>query len=60
MLGPWNESYQPMADLHITFEHEGGIADYRQELDLDTAVARVEYRVRDVIYTREAFISAVD
>ncbi|MFS8500544.1 MAG: glycoside hydrolase family 95 protein [Caldicoprobacter sp.] len=60
MLGPWNESYQPMADLYIAFEHEGPIADYKRELDLETAVARVEYRIGDVIYTREAFISAVD
>lgn len=60
MLGPWNQSYQPMADLYIAFEHEGDLIDYRRELDLDTAVARVEYRIGDIVYTREAFISAVD
>ena len=60
MLGPWNESYQPLADLYIAIEHEGAVTDYKRELDLDTAVARVEYRVGDAIYTREAFISAVD
>jgi alpha-L-fucosidase 2 len=60
MLGPWNESYQPMADLYIIFEHEDEVLDYRRELDLNTALARVEYRVGGVKYIREAFISAVD
>ncbi|MDN5277607.1 MAG: alpha-L-fucosidase 2 [Clostridiales bacterium] len=60
MLGPWNESYQPMADLYIIFEHEDEVLDYRRELDLHTALARVEYRVGGVTYIREAFISAVD
>ncbi len=30
-IGPWNESYQPMADLYIAFEHEGAVIDYKME-----------------------------
>ena len=35
-------------------------SDYRLELDLDTAIARVRYRVGGVRYTREVFASAPD
>ncbi|NLA52482.1 MAG: glycoside hydrolase family 95 protein, partial [Alcaligenaceae bacterium] len=60
MVGTWNQSYQPMVDLYLDFSHLGDVAEYRRELDLDTAVARVEYRVGDVNYTREFFVSAAD
>ena len=51
------QSYQPLGDLRIAFEHAGPITDYRRELDLDTAVARVSYRAGGVRYTREVFAS---
>jgi alpha-L-fucosidase 2 len=51
------ESYQTLGDLRLWFDHEGTIADYRLELDLDTAVARVTYRLGSVRYTREIFVS---
>lgn len=35
-------------------------ADYRRELDLDTAVATASYTVDGVKYTREVFVSPVD
>ena len=35
------ESYQSLGDLRLTFDHEGAITDYRRELDLDAAIARV-------------------
>jgi alpha-L-fucosidase 2 len=60
MQGPYNESYLPLADLRIDCEHAGEPTDYRRELDLDTAVSRVRYRVRDAEYVREAFASAPD
>ena len=44
---PWRlESYQSLADLRLTFDHEGEITDYQRSLDLDSAVARVSYRAR--------------
>ena len=39
------ESYQSLGDLRLTFEHEGTPADYRLELDIDSAVARLTYRL---------------
>jgi alpha-L-fucosidase 2 len=54
------ESYQSLGDLRLIFDHEGAISDYRRELDLDTAIARVTYRVDGVRYTREVFASHPD
>jgi alpha-L-fucosidase 2 len=54
------ESYQTLGDLRVWFDHEGTPADYRLELDLDAAVARVRYRLGGVEYTREVFASAPD
>jgi len=54
------KAYQPFGDLHLHFTGQTNISDYRRELDLDTAVARVTYRVGGVIFTREAFASYLD
>ena len=51
------ESYQSLGDLRLTFEHEGTPADYRFELDIDSAIARLTYRIGDVRYAREVFVS---
>jgi len=53
-------SYQPFGDLHLHFPGHDKFSDYRRELDLDTAIARVTYTVDGVKFTREAFSSAVD
>ena len=62
MMGkPWRlESYQSLADLRLNFDHEGTIGDYRRELDLDAAVARVTYKLDGVLFTREVFASHPD
>jgi alpha-L-fucosidase 2 len=60
MQGPFNESYEPLGNLRIKFAGTEKAEAYRRELDLDTATARVSYRVDGVDYVREAFISAVD
>jgi alpha-L-fucosidase 2 len=51
------ESYQSLGDLRLTFEHDGTPAEYRLELDIDSAVARLTYRLGTVRYTREVFAS---
>jgi len=53
-------SYEPLADLWLDFQHAAQVADYRRELDLQTGIARVEYRAGEVRWKRETFISAVD
>ena len=58
---PWRlESYQSLADLRLNFDHEGTITDYRRELDLDAAIARVSYKLDGVLFTREVFASHPD
>jgi alpha-L-fucosidase 2 len=53
-------SYQTLGDLLIQFEGEGEPEDYRRELDLDTGIARTEFRRGGVHCVREVFVSAVD
>ena len=62
MMGiPYEQmKYQPLADLLLRFPGHSGATEYRRELDLDEAMARVSYRVGDVTFRRETFISAVD
>jgi len=52
--------YQTAGDLLLTFEGHGQATDYRRELDLDAATARVTYRVGGVKFNREVFSSPVD
>lgn len=52
--------YQTVGDLLITMAGGDAAKDYRRELDLDRAVARTEFRIGSVRYTREVFASAPD
>ena len=52
--------YQPLGNLRIIFPEHAFTSDYKRELLLDSALARVSYRVGDVEFTRTAFCSAVD
>jgi alpha-L-fucosidase 2 len=60
LQGPYNQSYLPLADLHLRFGERLPFTDYRRELNLDTAVARVTYRSGGALFTREVFSSAAD
>src|SRR3982750_3973970 len=50
-------AYQPFGDLRLEFPGDENVDDYHRELDLDSALARVSYRVGDVSFTREVFAS---
>lgn len=52
--------YQTVGDLFISLPGGENAQDYRRELNIDTAVARTEFRIGDKIYTRECFSTAVD
>ncbi|HVZ65333.1 MAG TPA: glycoside hydrolase family 95 protein [Lacunisphaera sp.] len=52
--------YQTLGDLIFTFPGSEAIRDYQRSLDLDTAVARTEYKIGGSLYVREAFVSPVD
>jgi alpha-L-fucosidase 2 len=60
MQGPFTQSYQPLGNLYLRFAHGDSATDYRRELDLGAAVARVTYRVGDARFSREVFATAVD
>ena len=53
-------TYQTLGDLELSFQGHEGATHYRRELDLDTAIAIVSYRVGDATFTREVFSSAPD
>jgi alpha-L-fucosidase 2 len=54
------QAYQPLGDLQLTFDGVDNATDYRRELDMETGVAKVTYRVGDAVFTREIFISHPD
>lgn len=57
--GPYG-CYQTLGDLTIDFPGVGEVQDYRRELDLTSAIARMTYRRGDVTYMRELIASAPD
>ena len=57
LMGAFTQSYLPLGDVWITFEHGNLGGDYRRELHLGEAVATVRYRVGTVRYTREVIAS---
>ncbi len=52
--------YEPAGDLLLTFPEVKQVVNYRRDLNLDTAVARVSYTANGVTLTREVFASPVD
>ena len=57
MNGKFNQNYQPLGDLTIEFPLTGEVTNYRRELDLAQAVARVQFNHQGVQYTREVLAS---
>lgn len=54
-------SYQTLGDLRFDIQHpQGEVQYYKRSLDLTDAVARVQYSINDVTFTREYFSSAPD
>ena len=52
--------YQPFADLKLTFAGHDQVTDYRRDLNIDSAVATVRYKVAGVTFTRDLFASYPD
>ena len=50
-------AYQPCGDIVIEFPATNEVAEYRRQLDLDTAITSVSYRLGDTSFLREAFVS---
>jgi alpha-L-fucosidase 2 len=57
MNAQYNQCYQPLGDLQITFPLTGEVKNYRRELDLETAIARTTFEHGGAKFTREVFAS---
>jgi len=53
-------AYEPLGDLMLSFDDCLKVADYHRDLDMETGVTSVKYRIGDVVYTREVFLSYPD
>ncbi len=63
MQGPYSQAYLPLGDLRLRFDPtaDGGPQTaYRRALDLDMALATVDYAQNGVAFRREAFVSFPD
>ncbi|HVG39790.1 MAG TPA: glycoside hydrolase N-terminal domain-containing protein, partial [Pyrinomonadaceae bacterium] len=60
MQGPYNQSYQPLGDLHLEFSEKGKVEAYERRLDLNQAVTSVSYRRGSATYRREVLASHPD
>jgi alpha-L-fucosidase 2 len=54
------EKYQPFGDVILELPGHVNVTDYRRELDIDRAVASMQYTVDGVTYRREIFASHPD
>jgi alpha-L-fucosidase 2 len=54
------ERYLPFGDLWLEFEGHQQAEEYRRDLNLDTGIASVQYKIGNVNYRREYFSSAID
>ncbi|MDD2598013.1 MAG: glycoside hydrolase family 95 protein [Kiritimatiellae bacterium] len=52
------EAYQPFGDLKLEFPDVTNVSNYRRELDLDRALALVQYQSNGASYQREIFASS--
>jgi len=52
--------YQPLGNLYLSFSGHTDATHYRRQLDLETAIAAVSYRVGEVNFRREILSSPVD
>jgi alpha-L-fucosidase 2 len=58
MQGPYSARYLPLADLWWRLQSKDTLpAAYYRDLDLNNAVATVRYKIGDINYQRETFIS---
>ncbi|MCR8636441.1 glycoside hydrolase family 95 protein [Paenibacillus radicis (ex Xue et al. 2023)] len=54
--------YQTLGELNLVLpgHSESEASDYYRELDLETGIVKVSYRIGTIVYTREVFASAAD
>ena len=54
------QKYQPLGNLHLFFNEQDSVTDYKRWLDLATGIAGVSYSSNGIRYQREVLASAPD
>jgi alpha-L-fucosidase 2 len=54
------QMFQPVGNLHLSFDGHDNYTNYYRELDIERAVSKSTYAVGDIIYTREVLASLPD
>lgn len=54
------QKYQSLANLHLFFNGQDTVENYKRWLDLETGVSGVQYSAQNITYHREVFASAPD
>ncbi|WP_207508666.1 glycoside hydrolase family 95 protein [Telluribacter humicola] len=54
------QMFQPIGNLHLTFDGHENYTNYYRDLDIERAVAKTSYTVDGVTFTREVFASFPD
>jgi alpha-L-fucosidase 2 len=54
------QKYQSLANLHLFYENEEKVENYKRWLDLGNGISGVQYEIDGVQFTREVIASAVD
>ena len=57
---PFQQAYQPLGNMYLHFDHHDAPREYLRQLDMDTGIVRVTYRIGDVRFSREIFASFPD
>jgi len=60
MQGPNTNMYQPLADLYLKQKLTGEVSNYSRSLNIENAIAKTQFTVDGVTYTREIFSSFPD
>lgn len=55
--GQFSQSYAPLGQLYIDFDHGDVIKDYYRELNISNATSKISYQVNGTIFQREYFVS---
>lgn len=51
------QMFQLVGNLNLNFDGHEKYSNYRRELDIEKAIAKTNYQVNGITYTREAFVS---
>jgi alpha-L-fucosidase 2 len=54
------QAYQPLGDLLLDFKNSENVTDYYRELDMETGIVKITYKVGSATFTREIFMSYPD